>query len=189
MMGEFEMINIQLGETQAYLDWFKQKLYLNSKAPRAKFRMVKRGDVYWCDLGKGVGSEESEKRPCVILQHDAINRKSPNTFVAPITHASSELSYVIPIEDKFDQEGNLILDGHVLLGNMVSVSKGRLGDLITSLTPEEMKKVDESIAYVTNIYHYYETTKNILKDQEDHIERLKQKVAELQNELKDLKRK
>ena len=81
------------------------------------------------------------------------------------------------------------MDGHVLLGNMVSVSKGRLGDLITSLTPEEMKKVDESIAYVTNIYHYYETTKNILKDQEDHIERLKQKVAELQNELKDLKRK
>ena len=79
-------MNIDLTKTQQYLEWLKNKLYLNAIAPSAKNRIIYRGQVYRCNLGIGVGSEECKERPCVILQYNSANKTSPNTLVAPITH-------------------------------------------------------------------------------------------------------
>lgn len=104
-------MNIDLTKTQQYLDWLKDKLYLNAMAPSAKSRIIYRGQVYRCKLGIGIGSEESKERPCVILQYNSANRTSPNTLVAPITHTTSTLPIVVPIADKVDSTGKIILDG------------------------------------------------------------------------------
>ena len=45
-------MNIDLTKTQQYLEWLKNKLYLNAIAPSAKNRIVYRGQVYRCNLGK-----------------------------------------------------------------------------------------------------------------------------------------
>ena len=126
-------MNIDLTKTQQYLEWLKNKLYLNAIAPSAKNRIIYRGQVYRCNLGIGVGSEECKERPCVILQYNSANKTSPNTLVAPITHTSSTLPIVVPITAQTDTSGKLILDGNVLLGNITCVSKARLGDYITDL--------------------------------------------------------
>ena len=47
-------------------------------------------DVYYCDFGKNLGSEQSGLRPCVILQNDKGNKYSPTTIVAPITTAAKK---------------------------------------------------------------------------------------------------
>jgi len=174
-------MNISLFKTQQYLDWLKEKLYLNEKAQSAKTRNVFRGQVYRCKLGVGIGSEESKERPCVILQYNPYNLKSPNTIVAPITHTESKLPIVIPISAKYNEDGNLILDGNVLLGNIVCVSKARLGDYITDLTKIEMQQVDEAISISLGIKHYYETAKNELKDKAKYIE----KLNEIRKNIKD----
>ena len=86
-------LNIDLSKTQAYLEWFKQLLYYNWKANNSKnknIRVVKRGQVYYCDLGLGIGSEETKNRPCVIIQNNTGNNFSPNTIVAPITNEKAE---------------------------------------------------------------------------------------------------
>ena len=144
-------MNIDLIKTQQYLDWLKEKLYLNAKAPSAQKRVVSRGQVYRCKFGVGIGSEECKERPCVILQYNSANKTSPNTLVAPITHTSSKLPIVIPIADKFDASGKLILDGNVLLGNITCISKSRLGDYVTDLTTGEMKEVDNAISLSLDI--------------------------------------
>ena len=71
--------SISLSKTQQYLDWLKTKLFLDSNAESAKKRVVKRGEVYKCNLGIGIGSEESKERPCVVLQRDKANLESPNS--------------------------------------------------------------------------------------------------------------
>ena len=87
-------VNIDLSKTQRYLDWLKTKLFLDSRANNAARRVVKRGDVYRCNLGVGIGSEENKERPCLVVQYDVANANSPNIIVAPVTHTSS----VIPVE-------------------------------------------------------------------------------------------
>ncbi len=176
-------MNIDLSKTQQYLEWLKNKLYLNALAPSAKNRTIYRGQVYRCNLGLGVGSEECKERPCVILQYNSANRTSPNTIVAPITHTVSTLPVVVPVADKKDASDKLILDGNVLLGNITCVSKARLGDYITELTADEMKAVDNAISISLDTNHYYQTLQNMYKDKLQYIEKLKNTRSALQNDL------
>ncbi|MBP2026717.1 mRNA interferase MazF [Acetoanaerobium pronyense] len=176
-------INIDLHKTQRYLDWMKNKLFIDSNAMKAKGRIVKRGEVYRCNLGMGVGSEECKERPCVILQYDAGNTRSPNTIVAPITHSISTLPIVVPIANQTNAAGDLILDGNVLLGNIVCVSKARLGDYITTLPTNEMKAVDEALAISLDVKRHYDKLMNIHNDKLDYIEKLNNKVEELKSEI------
>lgn len=176
-------INIDLTKTQQYLEWMKEKLYLNSKADSARKRKVLRGQVYRCHLGIGVGSEESKERPCVILQYNAANSTSPNTIVAPITHTTSTLNTVVPIQEKKDNNGDLLLDGNVLLGNVMCVSKARLGDLLTNLSPEEMRAVDEALAISFDLRRYYQTLENTYNDKLIYIDKLNVIRRELEGKL------
>ena len=176
-------MNIDLTKTQQYLEWLKNKLYLNAIAPSAKNRIIYRGQVYRCNLGIGVGSEECKERPCVILQYNSANKTSPNTLVAPITHTSSTLPIVVPITAQTDTSGKLILDGNVLLGNITCVSKARLGDYITDLTSDEMRLVDKSLSLPLDVNHYYQTLQNMYNDKLQYITKLKENRSNLQTTL------
>ena len=48
-------------------------------------RTYSRGDLYYADLGKGVGSEQQGRRPVVIIQNNIGNKHSPTVIVASIT--------------------------------------------------------------------------------------------------------
>lgn len=176
-------MNIDLIKPQQYLEWLKDKLYLNAIAPIAKKRIIFRGQVYQCNLGVGIGSEECKERPCVILQYNSANKSSPNTLIAPITHSSSNLPIVVPITPQTDSNGNIILDGNVLLGNITCISKARLGNYITSLSPKEMKEIDTAIAISLDINHYYKTLQNEYRDKLHYIEKLKSIRNNLQTKL------
>lgn len=176
-------MNIDLSRTQQYLEWLKDKLYLNAIAEMAKKRTVYRGQVYRCKFGVGVGSEECKERPCVILQYNSANKTSPNILVAPITHSSSRLPVVVPIADKKDKDEATILDGNVLLGNITCVSKARLGDYVTDLTKEEMKAVDKALSISLDVWKHYQPLQNELNDKLVYIDKLKQINAESKETL------
>lgn len=176
-------MDINLTKTQQYLDWLKEKLYLDKISSSASRRTVQRGQVYRCKFGIGIGSEQTKERPCVILQYNSANRTSPNTIVAPITHTTSRLPIVVPISDKTNSAGETILDGNVLLGNISCISKARLGDYITDLTAEEMRSVDRATAISLDVNHYYQTLQNIYNDKLEYIEILKTSRHDLQTEL------
>lgn len=133
-------MDIDLHKTQQYIDWLKEKLYLNHIAKNAKNRQIRRGEVYQCKFGVGIGSEECKERPCLILQYDSANKTSPNTLVAPITHTLSTVPVIVPIVPKTDSSGKIILDGNILLGNITCVSKARTNCLFTKLPKECFKK-------------------------------------------------
>lgn len=180
--GENVAKSIDLSRTQQHLEWLKTKLYLDSSARNAKDRVVKRGEVYKCNLGQGIGNEECKERPCVIIQNDAGNVASPNVIIAPITHKESKLPIVVPVAIQHDVSGNIILDGNVLLGNIVCVSKARLGDYITKLSLEEMEVVDKAIAISVGIKRHYDKLKNIFDDKLDYIDKLNKKIKILEEE-------
>jgi len=60
----------------------KAALYISKGVDQMKIR---RGDIFVTDLesvGENVGSEQSSKRPAVIIQNDTGNEYSPTTIVA-----------------------------------------------------------------------------------------------------------
>lgn len=183
-------MDVSLSKVQKYLDWFKRKLYLDKLAEKSKTRVVKRGQVYWCDFGIGVGSEMSKEssRPCVVLQQAVANIKSPNTIVVPITHDSSHLPCLVPIKNYYSIRGDLILDGQVNVSNIVCVSKSRLGDFIADLDNLEMKNIEIAVAVQLGIYGKYKSLKDKITNKDEYIKRLKEQRNRAQDELEAIRR-
>ena len=48
-------------------------------------RTYLRGDMYYADLGRGVGSEQEGYRPVLIIQNDTGNKYSTTVIVAAIS--------------------------------------------------------------------------------------------------------
>ena len=48
-------------------------------------RTYKRGDLYYADLGRGLGSEQQGYRPVLIIQNNIGNKHSPTVIVAAIS--------------------------------------------------------------------------------------------------------
>ena len=177
-------MKIELGQVQKMLEWLKTKLYLDSIAQNARSRAIKRGQVYRCNFGCGIGSEMQKERPAVIIQNDVANSRSGNTIVIPITHDTSTLPCVANITPQTDAAGNMILDGQANTSNMMCVSKARLGNLVGSLPKTDMKKIDEAIAKTVGLMGYY----SALNDKLQYISKIKEERNKAQDELAELRK-
>lgn len=176
-------MKIDLGQVQKMLDWVKTKLYLDALAPNAMARTVKRGQVYRCNFGYGIGSEMQKDRPAVIVQNDVANNRSGNTIVLPITHDISTLPCVANITPQMDSSGNIILDGQANASNIMCVSKARLGNLVCTLPSFDMKLIDEAIAKSVGLMGYYTVLSKKLNDKLSYIDRIKAERNKSQDEL------
>ena len=136
---------------------------------RAKPR---RGQVFSCHLGVGVGSEFKKRRSCVVLSNNVNNVNNSIVIVAPITHTEKDLPICVPIADKHGADGSLVLNGCANLSGMRSVSSYRFAGLICELKNEEMDKIDAAIARQLDIMRHYSTLQSVIQDNKDHIERL-----------------
>ncbi len=165
-------MQIDLRKVQLQLDWLKRALYLETQTGNATTRTVKRGFVYDCDLGVGIGSEMQKIRPCIVIQNDRANKTSPNTIVVPITHDNSTLPCMVPLSTYKDTQGNTLLDGSANTSCVTSVSKARLGNLICELNKNDMLAVEESIAVTFGLITHYNAQKK-------EIERLRNYIGTL----------
>lgn len=181
-------MKIELGQVQKMLEWLKTKLYLDSISQNARSRAIKRGQVYRCNFGCGIGSEMQKERPAVVIQNDVGNNRSGNTIVIPITHDTSTLPCVADITPLTDTTGNVILDGQANASNMMCVSKARLGDFVGSLSKADMKKIDEAIAKTVDLMGYYSDLTKRLNDKLEYISKIKEERNKAQDELEELRK-
>lgn len=180
-------MDIDLTKVQHFLEWLKTELYLDTIAPRAKNRLVKRGQVYRCNFGMGVGSEMQKDRPAVIVQNAVGNMKSGNTIVIPITHDASVLPCTTNITPQYEADGiTLKLDGQANASNIMCVSKARLGEYICDLPSSDMKAIDESLAKTMDLMRYYANISQKLTDKLEYIAKIKAERNDAQDTLKEV---
>lgn len=188
-------MQIDFSKTNRLIEWLKKMIYLDTTVVSAQKRVVFRGQVYFCELGEGIGSEETKERPCIIIQNNLWNKNSGNIIVAPITNGGilSNISVCIP-NNKYkytDKTGTqLYLSGNILLGNIVTVSKARLGDFVVDLSKEKslMEEIDEKIIISIGLYSKFKKLNDTISADKITIEKLKNQRNILTEELKNLKK-
>lgn len=166
---------MSLSQYSREIFWLDKKLYLSSLKNSVVGREVKRNEVYRCNFGIGVGSEMDKDRPAVIIQINSFNSSSGNTIVAPITHDRGYISCLIPIKSRYDESGNIILDGKINVSNLMCVSKARLGDKIGELDKDEIKDLNDGLYQHLALDTYVKQLENTLKQKEKYISELKTK--------------
>jgi len=106
---------------------------------------IKRGDIYYADLSPVVGSEQGGLRPVLIVQNDVGNKYSPTVIAAAITSRLGKAKLPTHIDVYADKVG-LQKDSVILLEQIRTIDKKRLGEKMGHLDDEMMVAVDEAIS-------------------------------------------
>jgi mRNA interferase MazF len=108
-------------------------------------RTPRRGDVFWVNLDPVVGTEIRKTRPAVVVSNDSCNRHGTRVAVLPIT---SNVDSLFPGEAMIDLKGR---PGRALGDQIRSIDKRRLKARISTVTAEEMARVDEALAITLDL--------------------------------------
>jgi mRNA interferase MazF len=104
----------------------------------------RRGEVYLVDFDPSRGAEIQKTRPALVIQNDIGNQHSPLTIVAAVT---SSVPFRIPaFKILIDApEGGLAVDSVVLLNQIRTVDRSRLGRRLGKLSSRTMARIDEAL--------------------------------------------
>ena len=105
----------------------------------------KRGELYYADLGKGIGSEQAGFRPVLIVQNDVGNQHGATTIVAPVSSQITAKA-VLPTHFYIGPDEGLERPSVVLLEQLRTISKKRLASRIGSLSNSNILAVNHCLA-------------------------------------------
>ncbi len=108
-------------------------------------RTIKCGDIFYADLNPVVGSEQSGRRPVLIISNDIGNTHSPTVIIVPITsrvHTKAKL----PTHTEVNSFEGLDKNSLILAEQIRTIDKRRLENYIGRLPESIMPKLNHSLA-------------------------------------------
>ncbi|MGD0110596.1 MAG: type II toxin-antitoxin system PemK/MazF family toxin [Armatimonadota bacterium] len=114
-------------------------------------RNVLRGDIWWLDWSPGRGSEQTGRRPAVVVQTDVANRHLtyPNTIIVAVSRKARLLSFHVRVAPT---ETNGLRDvSYVKCEQMLTISKERLLSRLGRLGDDDLRRVDAALGLVLGI--------------------------------------
>ena len=102
---------------------------------------MRRGEVWWADL------PQAGRRPVLLLSRDEAYLVRDFVILSPLTTRSRGL----PTEVSLGPEDGLPRASVANLDVIITESKGRLQERITSLRPEKLRAVEEAIHFALGL--------------------------------------
>jgi mRNA interferase MazF len=103
---------------------------------------MKRGEIRWYKF-----KAPDKKRPVLILTRDSILEYLGEVTVAPITTTVRD----IPSEVFLSKQDGMRKDCAINFDHIQTVSKGKIGSLITTLSVDKLERVSEAIQFALNL--------------------------------------
>lgn len=114
-------------------------------SPQIKTRQIQRGDIYYADLSPVVGSEQGGNRPVLVIQNNTGNHFSPTVIAAAITGYTKRDRQPTHVRVNSAACG-LFRNSTILLEQLRTLDKSRLGEYIGSVDEEKMREVDAALS-------------------------------------------
>lgn len=106
-------------------------------------QQIRRNDIFSVDFEPVRGSEQGKVRPALVIQNDIGNEFSPTIIVAPIT-SGEKARFRVNVAVKAP-EGGLTNNSIILLNQIRTIDRSRIGRFWGRISPETAAKVDEAI--------------------------------------------
>ena len=110
-----------------------------------KDKKILRGDMFYANLGRGIGSEQKGYRPVLVIQNDVGNKFSPTVIVASITSRVG-IKAKLPTHYFINTEDGLQAPSIILLEQIRTIDKSRLIRCLDRLDEYEMEEVEEALS-------------------------------------------
>jgi mRNA interferase MazF len=106
---------------------------------------MKRGDIWWADLGVGRGSQPAKRRPVLVVQSDPFNASRIGTVMVATITSNLRLADAPGNVRISKRSTKLPRDSVVNVSQVVTLDRSMLASLVGSLTPRVMGDVDEGL--------------------------------------------
>ena len=107
--------------------------------------MIERGEVRWAELGAPDGSGPGYRRPVVVVSADAFNASRIAT-VTVVTISSNTRLVDAPGNVSLDRgEAGLAKPSVINVSQVVTLDKGRLGEVVGRLTLAQLDTLDNGL--------------------------------------------
>ncbi|MEA4828245.1 type II toxin-antitoxin system PemK/MazF family toxin [Clostridium sp. JNZ J1-5] len=131
-----------------YVSWVNEQIIMNDNASRDIKVIPRRGEIWTCELGQNIGSEENKIRPVIIIQNDTGNKNAPTTIIAPISNRPKKIAVHIELRESdytLENGEKSHITGTILAEQIKVVSKARLGRHIATLNKDFMELLDSKL--------------------------------------------
>lgn len=143
-MHDFAKRAYNIREILEYAQWTMDKIDIIHNVDLSQRIKPRRGEIWTCQLGKNIGSEENKIRPAIIIQNDTGNDKGPTTIIVPISNRPKKIATHIEVKRNdyklVEGEKNLIT-GTILCEQIKVVSKVRLGRHVATLEDDFLNNI------------------------------------------------
>jgi mRNA interferase MazF len=104
-----------------------------------------RGEIWWADLPRPMGSEPGYRRPIVILQNDTFTQSSLRTLIVAVITSNTQLA---------DAPGNVFLpsnlsglpkDSVVNVSQILTLDKAFINDRVGAIPDYLQEEIDEGL--------------------------------------------
>ncbi len=108
---------------------------------------MKRGEVYWADLVPRSGSEQTGRRPVIVVSHDGFNQAPAwrSTIVVPISTSASQGKRGLTIVEIPGGAAGLPKTSFAVCHQVTTLDRAKLTKRVGALSPEILRVVEEAL--------------------------------------------
>ncbi len=106
----------------------------------------KQKEIYWADLNPVKGSEQSGKRPVVVISGNTMNEHLPIIIICPITSNVKSFSTCTKLQKS--TLNNLKTDSEVITFQVRAVSQDRLDNKIGEISDTELQDIISKLGHL-----------------------------------------
>ena len=108
---------------------------------------MKRGEVYWADLVPRSGSEQTGRRPVILVSHDGFNQTPGwrSIIVVPISTSSAQGKRGPTVIELSGGAAGLPRTCFAVCRQVTTLDRARMTKRIDTLPPEFLREVEEGL--------------------------------------------
>ncbi len=108
---------------------------------------MKRGEIYWADLIPRSGSEQTGRRPVILISHDGFNEAAAwrSIIVIPITTSTSQARRGPTIVELPSGVAGLSTTSFAVCHQVTTLDRAKLAKRIGVLPPRTLGEVEEAL--------------------------------------------
>lgn len=109
-------------------------------------KKVLQKEIYWADLNPTKGSEQSGKRPVVIISGETVNTNLPVHIVCPLSSKVKHYNSCVFVPK--DTKNKLKADSEVITFQVRTISKNRIGKKIGTISDIQLREILTKIGHL-----------------------------------------
>ena len=108
---------------------------------------MKRGDVYWADLVPRSGSEQTGRRPVIVVSHDGFNQSPTwrSIVVVPISTSESQARRSVTAPELPAGVAALRRTSVAVCHQVTTLDRSKFSERLGELSPDLMARVEEGL--------------------------------------------